>query len=148
VGGERTGDVPYFFLSYARTPRTDQNPSVDPNLWVHKLYADLSAEVLELVNSPIAGFMDREIRVGMPWSRQLMTALATCKVFVPLYSPRYFDSENCGKEWYVFSRRVLDQKARKPETEMAIVPALWVPVDERTLPGVAREIQFNHHELG
>jgi FxsC-like protein len=148
VSGGRTGDVPYFFLSYARTPRHDQNSSVDPNRWVHKLYDDLSAEVLQLVNSPTAGFMDREIRLGMQWSKELANALATCRVFVPLYSPRYFASENCGKEWYAFSKRVVDQRARQPDTEMAIVPALWVPVDEESLPSVAKKIQFNHHDLG
>ena len=145
---ERAGDGPYFFLSYARTPRPDRNSAVDPNLWVHKLYDDLSAEVMQLIRSPVAGFMDRGIRLGMQWSRELTTALATCRVFVPLYSPRYFASDNCGKEWYAFSKRVLDQRARRPGTEMAIVPAFWVPVDEENLPGVAKEIQFNHHDLG
>lgn len=140
--------MPYFFLSYAHTPRLDHNSSVDTNLWIHKLYDDLSAEVLQLIKSPTAGFMDREIRLGMQWPRELTAALATCRVFVPLYSPRYFASENCGKEWYAFSRRVLDQRARKPDTQMAIVPALWVPVEEDSLPDVAKDIQFNHHDLG
>lgn len=148
MGGARADGRPYFFLSYARTPRPDSNSAADPNYWVHKLYEDLSYEVLQLIRSPVAGFMDREIRVGMKWSRELTTALATCRVFVPLYSPRFFASDNCGKEWYAFSRRVLDQRALRPGTEMAIVPALWVPVDEENLPGVAREIQFNHHDLG
>jgi FxsC-like protein len=92
--------------------------------------------------------MDREIRLGMKWSEELTTALATCRVFVPLYSPRYFASDNCGKEWYAFGRRVLDQRARQPNTQMAIVPALWVPVGEDSLPEVAKDIQFNHHSLG
>jgi FxsC-like protein len=148
VPGERAGDRPYFFFSYARTPRSDRNSSVHPDFWVNKLYDDLYYEVLQLIRSPIAGFMDREIRLGMKWSRELTTALATCRVFVPLYSPRYFASENCGKEWYAFSKRVLDQRARQPDTEMAIVPALWVPVGEDSLPDVAKDIQFNHHGLG
>lgn len=148
VGGDQAGDAPYFFLSYARTPRHDRNSSVDPNLWIHKLYDDLSAEVMQLIRSPIPGFMDREIWPGMQWSEELTTALSTCQVFVPLYSPRYFTSENCGKEWYAFSKRVLDQRARQPSTPMAIVPALWVPVEADNLPEVAKEIQFNHHSLG
>ena len=148
MGGERAGDRPYFFLSYARTPRFDRNSSADPNFWVHKLYEDLYEEVLQLISSPTAGFMDREIRLGAKWSEELTTALATCQVFVPLYSPRYFASENCGKEWLAFSKRVLDQRAAMPETQMAIVPALWVPVGEESLPEVAKAIQFNHHSLG
>ena len=146
--GERAGDVPYFFLSYARTPRHDRHSSADPDYWVHKFYDDLSAEVLQHIRSSSAGFMDREIRLGMQWSGELTTALATCRVFVPLYSPRYFDSENCGKEWYAFSKRVLDQRARQPNIQTAIVPALWVPVAEDSLPDVAKAIQFDHHSLG
>ena len=147
MGGERSGDEPYFFLSYARTPRPDHDPEVDPDYWVHKLYDDLCGEVLALIKSRVAGFMDREIKVGAQWSTKVTKALAACRVFVPLYSPRYFASENCGKEWYAFSRRVLDQRAREPGTEMAIVPALWTGMDEEALPNVAREIQFNHHDL-
>lgn len=146
--GERAGNEPYFFLSYARTPRLDRHSSADPDFWFHKFYEDLSAEVLQRIRSSGAGFMDSEIRLGMQWSGELTTALATCRVFVPLYSPRYFSSENCGKEWYAFSKRVLDQRARQPNTPMAIVPALWVPVDEDSLPGVAKALQFKHHGLG
>ena len=148
MGGELAGVRPYFFLSYARTPRFDRNSPADPNVWVHKLYEDLYDEVLQLISSPNAGFMDREIRLGAKWSEELTTALATCQVFVPLYSPRYFASENCGKEWLAFSKRVLDQRAAMPGTRMAIVPALWVPVGEESLPEVAKAIQFNHHSLG
>jgi FxsC-like protein len=148
MGPERAGDAPYFFLSYARTPRHDPHTPSDPNQWVHRLYHDLCEEVLQLIRTRNPGFMDRDIRVGAPWSKDVSAALAACRVFVPLYSPRYFVSENCGKEWLAFSKRVLDQQARQPGTRMAIVPALWVPVEEQSLPRVAKDIQFNHHELG
>lgn len=146
--GERAGDAPYFFLSYARTPRHDRNSPNDPDFWIHKFYDDLYAEVLQRIRSSVAGFMDREIRLGTQWSEELTTALATCRVFVPLYSPRYFSSENCGKEWYAFSKRVLDQRARQPTTQMAIVPALWVPVEEDSLPEMAKALQFKSHGPG
>lgn len=134
------GDVPYFFLSYARTPRQDPSDSTDPDRWVHKLYRDLCEIILHLTNTQRAGYMDREIRIGADWPRDLADALATCRVFVPLYSPRYFTSEYCGKEWYSFVSRAL--------SSAAIVPALWVTVDQERMPDVARTIQFNHHDLG
>jgi FxsC-like protein len=66
-----------------------------------------------------------------------------------LYSPRYFESEECGKEWSAFARRVTNQAlARGGPPVEAIVPALWVPVDSARLPLVARSIQFSHHLLG
>src|SRR5579863_8188439 len=134
------GDAPYFFLSYARTPRQDRSDSTDPDRWVHKLYGDLCEIILHLTDTHRAGYMDREIRVGTDWPRDLAEALATCRVFVPLYSPRYFTSEDCGKEWYSFVSRALNSAA--------IVPALWVTVDQERMPDVARTIQFNHHDLG
>ena len=134
------GNAPFFFLSYARTPRQDPSDSTDPDRWVYKLYRDLCEIILHLTNTQRAGYMDREIRVGTDWPRDLATALATCRVFVPLYSPRYFTSEYCGKEWYSFVSRALNSAA--------IVPALWVSVDQDRMPDVAKTIQFNHHELG
>ena len=98
---------PYFFLSYARTPRRDPGDKEDPDRWVHKLYKDLCDAILQMTDAlpEEAGFMDRENRLGAEWSPELTTALAACRVFVPLYSRRYFESDNCGKEWFAFARR-------------------------------------------
>jgi FxsC-like protein len=105
---------------------------------------------MQLTNLPLGampGFMDREVRTGSDWPTRLAQALATCRVFVPLYSERYFESEHCGKEWFAFSRRALNHAARAGPAE-AIVPALWVPVAPALLPGAAKSIQFDHSQLG
>jgi hypothetical protein len=107
-GGPPHGDrMTYFFLSYARTPKADHGGRDDPDRWVYKLYRDLSSAILQMTSArpEEAGFMDRENRLGVAWSPELSHALATCRVFVPLYSQRYFESENCGKEWSAFSGR-------------------------------------------
>lgn len=51
---------PYFFLSYARTPKRDPADKEDPDRWVYKLYKDLCAVILQLteVDAGEAGFMD------------------------------------------------------------------------------------------
>ena len=143
-------EAPYFFLSYARTPRLADDHG-DPDKWVAKLYADLCENVIQFARgkSAAVGFMDREMHTGAHWPGRLAQALACCRVFVPLYSPRYFESEECGKEWYAFARRVAEQAARRdqPLTEV-ILPALWVPVDPTQMPMVAKAIQFNHQSLG
>ena len=86
---------PYFFLSYARTPKRDPADRTDPDRWVHKLYKDLCDEILQMTDAQPgeAGFMDRENKLGAEWSPELMTALKSCRVFVPLYSRRYFESD-------------------------------------------------------
>jgi FxsC-like protein len=141
--------APYFFLSYAHTPRQEGYPG-DPDIWVANLFQDLCSHIMQLTNLPpgaMPGFMDRELRAGSDWPVRLAQALATCQVFVPLYSRRYFDSEHCGKEWFAFSRRALNHAARAGPAE-AIIPALWVPVAPAMLPEAAKSIQFDHSQLG
>jgi len=134
---------PYFFLGYAHTP---ERP------WVERLFKDLSAEVMERTTLPVsadAGFMDlAAIPLGGDWRDEVGRALATCRVFVPLYSPRFFTREECGYEWHAFGQRVLDHRVRFPSSPTPIVPALWTPVDPGALPDVARRIQMNHADLG
>jgi len=144
------GEMPYFFLSYARTPKRDLTDRDDPDRWVYKLYQDLRAAILQMTSArpEEAGFMDRENRLGVEWPPELARALATCRVFVPLYSPRYFESDNCGKEWFAFARREVNQNARGLQAVNAIVPALWTNFSQDRLPDVAQSIQYNHSDLG
>ncbi|HET7017563.1 MAG TPA: TIR-like protein FxsC [Streptosporangiaceae bacterium] len=139
--------APYFFLSYAHTPTKDRD---DPDRWVHQLYNDLCKDIIAISTIPpeLVGFMDRDMQPGTDWSRRLCDALASCRVFVPLYSPRYFESEACGKEWYVFARRALDHRAEHGHQVEAIVPALWAAVRPSQLPEAARMIQFDHQTFG
>ncbi|MEU5147149.1 MULTISPECIES: TIR-like protein FxsC [Streptomyces] len=150
-GGRVPASVqPYFFLSYAHTPRFGAG-GPDPDMWVERLFRDLCSHVMALTDLPAgaeAGFMDREIRSGEGWSERLGAALATCRVFVPLFSPRYFASEMCGKEWYAFAQRAIHQGALSNQPAEAIVPALWVPVPPSQLPGPAERLQFNHNTFG
>jgi FxsC-like protein len=120
-------------------------------MWVERLFRDICNHVMALTDLPAGsdvGFMDREIRSGEGWSERLSVALATCRVFVPLFSPRYFNSEMCGKEWFAFAQRAVHHGAVRNQTAEAIVPALWVPVPPEQLPGPAERLQFNHSTLG
>ncbi|MFD4587352.1 FxsC protein [Streptomyces sp. NPDC058423] len=141
---------PYFFLSYAHTPRYGAG-GPDPDMWVERLFRDLCGHVMAMTDLPAgapAGFMDREIRSGEGWSERLAEVLATCRVFVPLFSPRFFASEMCGKEWYAFAQREIYHQAKSNRPAEAIVPALWVPVPPEQLPGPAERLQFNHRAFG
>lgn len=120
-------------------------------MWVERLFRDLCNHVMALTNLPAGaevGFMDREIRSGEGWSERLGAALATCRVFVPLFSPRYFASEMCGKEWFAFAQRTIHHVALSNQPAEAIVPALWVPVPPSQLPLPAERLQFNHNTFG
>lgn len=143
-------DRPYFFLSYARTPKRDPADKEDPDRWVYKLYRDLCDVILQLTDArpEEAGFMDRENKLGAEWSVELVGALQRCRVFVPLYSRRYFESSYCGKEWFAFARRQVTDRALGGNVVDAIVPALWTRMTRDHLPNVAQSVQFDHSVLG
>lgn len=149
--GRAGGGNPYFFLSYAHTPRNDAGDA-DPNAWVKKLYDGLCEHIMQLTDLPPgtkAGFLDQGMAVGTRWTDELSENLARCKVLVPLYSPRYFISEQCGREWWAFSQRQANKRARGGAAwESAIIPALWVPVEPAQIPQVSRDLQFNHAVFG
>ncbi|MEV0481530.1 TIR-like protein FxsC [Streptomyces sp. NPDC050508] len=135
---------PHFFLSYAHTPPWGPD-SGDPDHWVHVLYRDLCSHIMALTDLPAGstvGFMDREMRSGEGWPEKLSENLATCRVFVPLFSPRYFSSEMCGREWFAFTERILHAKAAGATSVSAIVPALWTRVETTDLPDSVRRIHM------
>ncbi|WP_406510092.1 TIR-like protein FxsC [Streptomyces sp. NBC_00212] len=145
------GEVrPLFLLSYAHTAAADPRGK-DPSVWVQRFFRDLSDHVTQLTSLQVgsAGFMAQRMQSAETWDERLSEALAYCKVFVPLYSPRYFLSRQCGREWSVFSSRVSrHQSAVDTITVSGIVPALWVPVPFQQLPAPAEQLQFNHADFG
>ncbi|MGI5379522.1 TIR-like protein FxsC [Streptomyces sp. CA-251387] len=145
---EPDANRPYFFLSYAHTPRLDPFDAPDPDMWVHRLFRDLCEYIMSMTDVPAVGFMDREMRAGESWSDRTAEALATCRVFVPLYSPRYFISDTCGREWSAFSQRQARHSALSPPGPPAIVPALWAPVPFQRLPHAAQSLPYEHERFG
>ncbi|AUG79185.1 hypothetical protein CFP65_4438 [Kitasatospora sp. MMS16-BH015] len=142
---------PYFFLSYAHTPRATGRGAGDPDHWVRKLYDDLCEAVLVLTDLPAGaqvGFMDQSMHQGERWAERLSKELAGCRVFVPLYSPRYFNSLACGQEWHSFTRRPVFPARAGSDLTTAIVPVLWVATGQYALPKVASDLQFNHSSFG
>jgi FxsC-like protein len=145
-----TDDAPFFFLSYAHSVRADRTVQI-PDPWIGQLHNDLCEHVSEIVGLPRearAGFMDHDLQPGNEWPDRLANALATCRVFVPLYSRRYFKSEHCGKEWFAFNKRRLNYVARNGHPVETIVPALWVPLAADLLPAAAASLQFSSPDFG
>jgi len=131
---------PLFFLSYAHAGRRGQ-----PNRDVLQFFEDLSQDVAELVGWPAGsdpGFLDRSMAGGTHWPAELLNAVGTCKVFVPLLSDPYVASRWCGMEWYAFSRRTVTRHAGNGgDSETGIIPVIWTPVPEDRLPSVIGDIE-------
>lgn len=152
--GAEHGSAPVFFLSYARhhrVPGDKTGTAEDPDRWTLRFFDDLTFEVAELTALPREsrpGFMDREVRVGQEWPRRISEALAECRVFVPLYTPRYFTSLSCASEWYLFQARQSAHELTSGTRPEAIIPVLWLPMPDTDLPPAAQALQFDHHTLG
>lgn len=152
--GAAHGSAPVFFLSYARHHRGVEDKTggaEDPDRWTLRFFDDLTFEVAELTTLPRdarPGFMDREVRVGQDWPRRISEALAACRVFLPLYTPRYFTSLSCASEWYLFQARQSAHELTSGARSEAIIPVLWLPMPDTELPPAARALQFDHHTLG
>jgi FxsC-like protein len=136
---ERVQDY-YFFLSYARG---------DSDVFIQQFFRDLSSEVRSqagLRADEEVGFLDiHSIELGASWNSRLTEALATCRAFVALCSPRYFLSEFCGKEWTVFSERLHEYERSNGVQPPALLPLRWAP--QRWTPEAAARRQYDNDNL-
>jgi len=118
----------HFFLSYARG---------DDDEYVRRFYADLCREIRVhggLRRDEHVGFMDTtDIPLGAPWPLELASAIVNSTVFIPLYSPGYFLSEWCGREWAVFDRNVAQVSSMAPNG--GFLPVVWL--QPASIPPVA-----------
>jgi len=139
-----TAESPYFFLSYARGHFDTGN---HPNKWTVKFYKDLCADIAELTGSATPGYMDdQRLKIGTQWPSELTRALATCRVLLPIFSPQYFNSEYCGKEWEIFDRRVV-RHSWGGSRPAVIIPVLWTTMEIADLPEFVQHVQHNQADL-
>ncbi|HTJ33520.1 MAG TPA: TIR-like protein FxsC, partial [Dactylosporangium sp.] len=129
----------YFFLSYARG---------DDDHYVHKFYRELCSEIRALTGlgrDVEVGFFDsHSIDPGQRWSEKLVEALLECKTFIPLYSPGYFLSEPCGKEWTIFARRTRNHGWPSDQIP-PLIPLIWMP--QLDVPDVVSPYQWSSDAL-
>ncbi|MBO1416971.1 TIR-like protein FxsC [Streptomyces sp. FH025] len=136
---------PYFFFSYARRDHLTGGAFVDQ--FFHDLKDEL-ARIEPAVGTGELGYRDTErLRVGDDWEQQLSGTVASCRSMVALYSPAYFGSPYCGKEWTAFHERVRRHRELTGEAVPALIPVLWEPPPEE-LPVEVQRIQYVQHDMG
>lgn len=117
---------PYFFVSYAHLPPTDDATAIDDPV-VTLFFNDLSAEIRAI--DPEAGWdvgaYDRAVPRGEDVRTGVARALGRAQVLVPLYSPRYLSGVWPMAEHESFRVR-LAQVGGDPAVH--IQPVLWVPL--------------------
>lgn len=134
-----------FFFSYSRDNYEDG--------YLKLFFDELSAKIRErlgLGREERVGYLDQpELKLGASWRPELALALQTCRVMVSIYSPAYFRSPNCGREWEFFRRRrdLYVEKARarnEPALPPHVIkPVIWVPqLEDNPPPAVVGEMQY------
>lgn len=142
--------MPYdFFFSYRRA---------DFGAPMREFFTDLGEEVRKLrgqdKNENPAFFDQESIETGDNWDAALLAALRQSRVLVPLYSPAYFKSEYCGKEWQLFQLRREAHALRHGGVEPPVIrPVVWIPIhkDKKlTLPdyvsAAVKRVQYTWNE--
>ncbi|GAA2362875.1 TIR-like protein FxsC [Dactylosporangium salmoneum] len=126
-----TDEGMYFFLSYAH-PSPLRGFEMQPDAEVLKFFTDLSRRlraVAALREGQRVGFLDAELDPGADWDRARGRALSVAQVFVPLYSPTYFNSPGTLSElrWFRDRLAVLPPEEARPH----VLPVLWDPLPPR-----------------
>lgn len=130
---------PYFFFSYARLDHRQ-----DSDAFIDRFHADLCVELGNLEPAAVAeaSYRDRDrLILGDDWERELAGVLARCRTMVALYSPAYFGSLYCGKEWTAFHGRVRRHRELTGSLIPALIPVLWEPPSGQ-LPDEVAHIQY------
>lgn len=101
-----------FFFSYAREDRGNSvlDDPLNPyrgTYFVDVLFDELRREVQERLGCPPneTGYRDLNIQVGQVWPQELAEAACRSCVLVPLLTPNYLKSKDCGREFAVFQMR-------------------------------------------
>lgn len=107
----------FFFFSYARNDTR--------NKYLKRFYDELVIEISDRlgIKPDEAGFLDTNLPPGSLWAERTAQALAACKVFIPVYSPSFFNSSYCGQEWHCFAQRLSESKS----SSELIMPVWWLP---------------------
>lgn len=134
------GAVQYFFFSYTRKDSVDR--------YLRMFYDDLCTELsirggVRLENT---GFFDITQQTGTDWPTNTGEAVGTSKVFVPVYSPSYFNSKICGSEWHGFDRRLERHLAQTGKRSASILPVWWVPPDHK--PPATQNLHDTRDQFG
>ena len=128
-----------FFLSFASA---DWRQGAKDDLKI--VFADLEAKLKSFGFTGRGFFSSRDIGRGQDWEKELLRVLPASHVIVPAYSPNYFKSAWCGREWEVFWRRQQENRVNPPvdvRAEEVILPLIWT-ADFLELPSRVPNVQY------
>lgn len=89
-------------------------------------------------------FVDaKDIQTGEEWQERLAAAVHQARVLVCFFSPTYFNSEYCAKEFAVFRRR-MDRLGAGGPRPRAIIPVVW---EIGVMPSAVAQHQYTNERF-
>jgi hypothetical protein len=71
--------------------------------WVRAFYDDLIADINRFSQVDVYPFLDKaRLQPGHVWNEELLQSVTDSAILVPVFSPRFFDSDYCQKEVNAF----------------------------------------------
>ena len=90
-------------------------------------------------------FRDRKnLRLGEKWEPELRDALESSSVLVCLTSEAYYRKAFCGKEFYIFERRLKKYEEDKINSPPIILPVIWSP---HKIPPMMNTYVWKHDDM-
>ncbi len=109
-------------------------------------FEDLKSKLTEFGLEGSGFLAPDSIARGAEWEKELRNALSASSVLVPIYSPNYFKSVWCGKEWEVFWLRQQENQNMPPADVRGpnvILPVIWT-AEFLELPTRVKAVQCRH----
>ncbi len=128
-----------FFFSYTHG---DQDGYLDT---FFERLSDAVRKLRQLPEGAEVGFRDQnDVELGTQWDPHISDALQNSKVLVSLYSPAYFSSPYCGKEWETFWQRCEMFRSQQNHNQLppCIKPVIWKELDAANLTQRVQDIQY------
>jgi FxsC-like protein len=116
--------APYFLISHARG---------DDDCYVEDFFGDLRRAVGAAVpgrRGAIGVLASEGSADSDAWAPDVAAALATCRVFIPLCSPRLFLNRAAGRHWWIARERARRYTHEAGVPSPALMPLLWAPTPE------------------
>ncbi len=67
--------------------------------WVRQFYDDLLADINRFAAIDVYPFLDKaRLQPGHVWNEEILASVADSAILVPVFSPRFFESDYCQKE--------------------------------------------------
>lgn len=132
------------FTSYARDNRLNAQDDAD----LQKFVLELENEIRQLprpATNQVLFFDTDNIKVGHEWPESLSQGLRTSRTCVCLYSPSYFNSKWCGREYQVFRNRRkawMDIPANHDRQPQVLFPVIWIPPG--SVPASVQSLQYSN----